>query len=129
MYGLFSASKKSLLFNFPSFMPLPVSTLAASALISKTPVLTSVEVNVMVASHLSNLPAMATEAFTLKPILLLVLSNLKTGTCAEASGARITARIGRIARYLIFISFPFGTGRIPGEEEAYQRTVPGVVVF
>src|SRR5580698_7875863 len=56
---------------------------------SKTPVETSVEVNFIVASHLSNLPAIATEAFTLNPIELLALSNSKTGipagACAHAA--------------------------------------------
>src|ERR1700722_16665504 len=61
---------------------------------SKTPVVTSADVNVSVASHLSNLPAMATEAFTLNPIELLVLSNSKTGTpCALLSvGTKKDAR-------------------------------------
>src|ERR1700722_18367837 len=66
---------------------------------SKTPVETSVEVNFIVASHLSNLPAIATEAFTLNPIELFALSNSKTGTpvgaCAHAAAVVKTNRIVR----------------------------------
>jgi len=56
--------KKSLLFNLPSFIPLPVFTLSAWILMSKTPVVTSGDVKVIAASHLSKVPSIATDAFT-----------------------------------------------------------------
>src|ERR1700722_9673493 len=73
---------------------------------SKTPVVTSVEVNVIVASHLSNLPAMATEAFTLNPIELFALSNSKTGipvgACGHAAAVVKTNRIVNPIDQLVF---------------------------
>src|SRR5271170_7313479 len=86
MYGLFFASKKSLLFSLPSFRPLPVLTLPASTLMSKTPVVTSGDVNFRVDSHFSKTPAIGTDAFTLKVILKPPAGGVisKTGTSAGA---------------------------------------------
>jgi hypothetical protein len=65
----------------------------------------SVDVKVMVASHLSNLPSRATDAFTLKLIELSSFENAKTGTpagvcarlndgsTAEATRQKITNRM------------------------------------
>src|SRR5215471_20933687 len=89
MYGSSFALKKSLLLSLSSFMPLPVSTLAASILISKTPVEGSVDVNVNVASHFSNLPSIATDALTPNFIVLCTGVILKTGTSLGA-WARVT---------------------------------------
>jgi hypothetical protein len=68
--GLFFTSKNFSLFSLPFFMPLPVSTESASILMSRTPVVTSGDVNVRVELHLSNLPASATDAFTENLIVL-----------------------------------------------------------
>src|SRR6516164_3177039 len=84
MYGSSLTLKKSLLLSFLSFMPLPVSTLAASILMSMTPVKGSVEVNVMVASHFVNVPSIGTDAFTPNLIVLCIGVILKTGTPAGA---------------------------------------------
>jgi hypothetical protein len=48
----------------------------------KTPVVTSVEVTVKVASHFSNLPSRATDAFTKNLMELSSGVTAKTGTCA-----------------------------------------------
>src|SRR6516162_1885726 len=92
MYGSSFALKKSLPRSLSSFMPLPVSTLAASILISKTPVEGSVDVNVSVASHFLNVPSIGTDAFTPNLIVLCIGVILKTGTpeagaCAHAGDA------------------------------------------
>src|ERR1700674_1796554 len=52
---------------------------------SKTPVETSVDAKVRVASHLSKAPFMATDAFTANLIELSSVVILKTGTCARLS--------------------------------------------
>src|SRR5215469_7565489 len=80
MYGSSFALKKSLPLSLSSFMPLPVSTLAASILMSKTPVVGSVDVNVSVASHFLNVPSIGTDAFTPNLIVLCSGVILKTGT-------------------------------------------------
>ena len=80
MVGFCFTSKKSLPFNFPFFMPLPVSTLSAWILMSRTPVDTSGDVKVSEASHLSNFPLIATDASTSKIIALSTGVILKTGT-------------------------------------------------
>src|SRR5271163_2982022 len=55
---------------------------------SKTAVAKSGEVNVTLASHLSKVPAMATDAFTLNLIELSALTISKTGTpCAGVDDA------------------------------------------
>jgi hypothetical protein len=61
---------------------------------------TAPRLNVIVASHLSNLPAIATEAFTFNPIELFALSNAKTGTPAGAwaHAAVIVVKTNRIVR-------------------------------
>jgi hypothetical protein len=66
-------------FSFPFFIPLPVSTLAASIFSSKTPVVSSGDLNVKLASHLSNLPAIATDDFTWNFIQLPAGVISKTG--------------------------------------------------
>src|ERR1700719_10110 len=53
MAGKSFTLKKSLLFNLLFFRPLPVFTLSASISMSKTPLLTSVDENFMLAFHLS----------------------------------------------------------------------------
>src|SRR5690242_18786234 len=53
---------------------------------SKTPVVTSGDVNVRVASHLSNLPAIATEALTENVIELPSCVITKVGACARLGG-------------------------------------------
>src|SRR5664279_5679302 len=52
---------------------------------SKTPVVTSVDVKVRAASHLSKVPFTATDAFTENLIELSCVVILKTGTCARLS--------------------------------------------
>src|SRR5580704_10022256 len=86
MYGLFFASKKSLPFNLPSFRPLPVFTLAASTLMSKTPVVTSADVKFRVESHFSKTPSIGTDALTLNVILKPPAGGVisKTGTSSGA---------------------------------------------
>src|SRR5215469_18005199 len=90
MYGFCSTSKKSLLFSLPFFRPLPVSTLAASIFISKAPVVSSGDLNVRFAFHLSNLPAIVVDDFTWNFIQLCtgVISN--TGACARPLGTNTT---------------------------------------
>src|SRR6516162_11871595 len=100
MYGACSASKKSLLFSFPSFMPLPVFTLAASILTSKTPDSAAVDVNVSAASHLSKVPSIGTDAFTANLIVLFTGVILKTGT-PDASCAGITGENNELANRVI----------------------------
>src|ERR1700679_2989793 len=85
MYGSSLALKKSLLFNLLSFMPLPVFTESAEILRSSTPEVTSVDGKVSVASHLLNLPSMATEAFTKNLTSLSSGVMVKTGPCAWAN--------------------------------------------
>src|SRR5882724_5872712 len=86
--GLCFTSKKSLLFSLPSFMPLPVFTLSAWILTSKTAVVTSGDVNVRVASHLSKVQSIATDAFTKNLIELSSGVTTDTGTCALPSDGR-----------------------------------------
>src|ERR1700716_4091123 len=77
---------------------------------SRTPVVTSGDANVRMASHLSKVPAIATEAFTLNLIVLCGGGEItKTGACAWGSGGRRAeaASNSKSARYLIFINFPF----------------------
>src|ERR1700756_3659703 len=69
---------------------------------SKTAASTLGEVIVTVASHLSNVPFIATDAFTLNLIELSSVVILMTGTSAEAcarviDGDRAEARMQRIA--------------------------------
>src|SRR6516164_6910651 len=71
-------------------MPLPVSTLAASILISNCPVVSSGDLNVRLASHLSNFPAIVTEDFTWNFIELCPGTMSKTGACARLVGANTT---------------------------------------
>src|ERR1700728_1216228 len=93
MYGSSLALKKSLLFNLLSFMPLPVFTESAEILRSSTPEVTSVDGKVSVASHLLNLPSMATEAFTKNLTSLSSGVIVKTGPCAWANdGNRANAK-------------------------------------
>src|SRR6202044_2273312 len=87
MYGSSLALKKTLLFNLLSFMPPPVFTESAEILRSSTPEVTSVDGKVSVASHLLNLPSMATEAFTKNLTSLCSGVTVKTGTW---SWARLT---------------------------------------
>jgi hypothetical protein len=79
-------------------MPLPVFTLAASTLMSKTPVVASVGVNVMVASHLSKTPSIGNDAYTLNVILLTTGVTLKVGTCAKVGVTASARRVANIAR-------------------------------
>ncbi len=85
MYGSWLALKKSLLFNLLSFMPLPVFTESAEILMSSTAEVTSVDGKVSVASHLLNLPSIATEAFTKNLTSLSSGVMVKTGPCAWAN--------------------------------------------
>src|SRR6516162_3508448 len=71
-------------------MLLPVSTLAASILISTMPVVSSGDVNVSFASHLSNLPAIVVGDFTSNFIQLLPGVTSNTGACARPHGTKIT---------------------------------------
>src|SRR5580692_1217875 len=57
--------------------------------ISKTPVVSSGEANVKVASHLSNFPAMFTDAFTSNLIVLSTGVISKTGACARLNDGNI----------------------------------------
>src|ERR1700758_2551884 len=84
---------------------------------SRTPVVTSGEVKVRVASHLSKVPSIATEAFTLNLIVLCGGGEIaKTGACAWASDGRkaAAARSGRSAEYFIFMVLPFLTRSLAG---------------
>src|SRR5580692_11781176 len=84
MNGSSLALKKSLLFNLLSFIPLPVFTESAEILMSSTAEVTSADGKVSVASHLSNLPSMATEAFTKNLTSLPSGVTVKIGPCAWA---------------------------------------------
>src|SRR5215469_14659601 len=84
MYGFSFTSKKCLPFSLSFFMPLPVFTLSAAILTSRTPVETSLEVNAIVPSHLSNVPSIETDALTAKCTELPSGVILRTGTSAEA---------------------------------------------
>ncbi len=64
MYGSSLVLKKSLLLSLLSFTPLPVFTVSAAILMSKTPDVAFVVGNVRVAAHFSNFPSIATDAFT-----------------------------------------------------------------
>src|ERR1700751_393255 len=80
-------------------MPLPVAPLAASILISKSPVVSSGDLNVRPASHLSNLPAIVTDDFTWNLIELCTGIISKTGACARPRGTNnINAEIHRVIR-------------------------------
>src|SRR6267143_4202060 len=70
-------------------MPLPVSTVAAWILTSRTPVVSSGDVKVKVASHLSNLPAIFTEDLTWKLIQLSIGESSKIGACARLSDGKM----------------------------------------
>src|SRR6267378_5684018 len=91
-------------------MPLPVSTLAAWILTSRTPVVSSGDVKVKVASHLSNLPAIFTEDLTWKLIELSVGEISKIGACDRLSDGKmietkkILNRAARRAGPISFIS-------------------------
>src|SRR5271157_5906249 len=87
-------------------MPLPVSTESALILMSMTPVVTSVDGNVSVASHLLNLPSMATEAFTKNLMSLSSGVTAKTGTsCARLSdgNAADNTRHRRVANRMEYL--------------------------
>src|SRR4029077_7635578 len=70
MVGKSFTSKKSFLFNLLFFRPLPVFTLSAWISMSKTPLLTSVDENFMLAFHLSKVPLMGTDDPTSNLIVL-----------------------------------------------------------
>src|SRR5215471_1446839 len=96
-------------------MPLPVSTLAALILMSRTPLVASGEVKTMDASHLSKVPSIATDASTWNVTLLSTGVILKTGTPEASCAARVpAARNTKAAKrnsknflrlQLLFISF------------------------
>ena len=67
-------------------MPLPVFTDAAWTLMSKAPEVTSGVAKTSVPSHLSNLPTIETEDFTLKVTELEIGVTEKTGPCAQPNG-------------------------------------------
>src|SRR3974390_2018132 len=109
MYGSFSTLKKSSLLSLPFFMPLPVSTLAASILTSSTADSAAVEENTRVASHLSNTPSIGTEALTLNLMVLFTGVTLNTGTldgaCARLTHENITSSEANPARRIFLFSF------------------------
>src|SRR5271167_1749962 len=74
---------------------------------SKTPVETSVDAKVRVASHLSKVPFTATDAFTANLIELSSVVILKTGTWARLNDGNIAdARRQRTAnRMVLDVSF------------------------
>src|SRR5215469_5767615 len=116
MVGFCFTSKKSLPFNFPFFMPLPVSTLSAWILMSRTPVDTSGDVKVSEASHLSNFPLIATDASTSKVIALSTGVILKTGTPSAgwpglAHKDRLDTRKQRAAMGIMRFSFRAGAAK------------------
>ena len=85
-------------------------------MISRTPVVSSGDVNVNVASHLSNLPAIVVEAFTWKLIELSTAQSRHTGACAalnagnkaEAKTKRMGNRIPRsVSFYRSIVNFSF----------------------
>ena len=100
-----SASKKSLLFSLPSLMPLSVLPLAVWTLMSNTPVVTSGDVNIKVASHLSNLPAMEIDDLTSDVTALEEGVTANTGACAAIEGVEdaTAKRNNGKARTLLFI--------------------------
>src|SRR5215467_8394827 len=65
-------------------MPLPVFTLSAAILTSRTPVEASLEVNVSVPSHWSNVPSIETDALTAKCMELPSGVILRIGISPEA---------------------------------------------
>src|SRR5258708_39048564 len=76
---------------------------------SRTPVVTSGDAKVRVASHLSKVPAIATEAFTLNLIVLCGGGEItKKGACACASGGNRAeaANNGRRGVELAVLEFP-----------------------
>src|SRR6267142_1161122 len=88
-------------------------------LMSKTAVESSGDVNVRVASHLSNLPAMATDAFTSNCIVLSTGVIAKTGACvrprdgstADTTRPRVASRMPVSLTFCCFIVIlcPFTT--------------------
>jgi hypothetical protein len=91
-------------------------------LMSKTPVVTSADVNVRVASHWSKVPCMATEALTANDIELSAREIAKTGaSCArltdggttDAKRQRTTIRMlaGVSPRFIVLTAFRFGWTR------------------
>src|SRR6266478_4624492 len=83
MEGKSFTSKKSLLLNLLFFRPLPVFTLSAWISMSKTPLLTSVDENFMLAFHLSKVPLIGTEESTPNLIVLSTGATSYTGTWAR----------------------------------------------
>src|SRR5580704_15235109 len=74
---------------------------------SKTPVVTSVDVKVSVASHLSKVPFMATDAFTANLTELSSVVNLNTGTWARLvdGSARKATKQSTANRMVLGVSF------------------------
>jgi hypothetical protein len=93
--GSLFTSKKSLLLSLSSLKLLPVFRVAAWILTSHTPVETSGEVNVRVASYLSKLPSIATDAFTKNLTELVSGVITKTGACAGFGVAAVKLSIAR----------------------------------
>src|SRR5580704_691443 len=114
MNGSSLTLKKSLPFSLPSFIPLPVLTLAAAIFTSRTPDSTFGDVYVNVASHLSKTPSMATDAFTPNLIELsswtILITGIPSGVCARlteenARSAKQQTRFNRIC-HLLFVHPP-----------------------
>src|SRR5580693_2125889 len=89
MMGESFTSKKSLLFNLSFFRPLPVFTLSAWISISKTPLVTSVDENFMLAFHLSKVPLIGTEESTPNLMMLSTGVTSYTGTWAGFADGRV----------------------------------------
>src|SRR5437879_8428789 len=91
-------------------------------MISKTPVVSPGDVNVKVASHLSNLPAMLIDAFTSNLIVLCsgVISN--TGACPRVTdGSTANATRLRMAnRMKSFRTSSYPTNTLPSDEWRIQ---------
>src|SRR5262252_6536733 len=81
---------------------------------SKTPVVGSVDAKVRVASHLSKVPLMATDAFTANLIELSSVVILKTGTCARLTDGNIAdAKRIRIANRMLVRVCPSNINFLP----------------
>src|SRR5215470_17442692 len=88
-------------------MPLPVSTLAASIFSSSAPVVSSGDLKVKLASHLSNLPAMVVDDFTWNFIQLCTGAISKTGACARPRGTNTANTAKQIIARSSLLSLKF----------------------
>src|SRR5260370_42612424 len=94
---------------------------------SMTPVVTSVDGNVSVASHFSNFPSRATDAFTKNWIVLSSDVIANTGTCARlTTGSRVHATRQKIVNRTGFLLNTKGmTTLLP---QCFHSRLPAAIV-